>query len=375
MPTIKNEKHESDTINPFVHTLVLSPTDKLLICINAVLLLPIRLFTVLIMLFFCSVLANLMTVGLSEQELNENPFNGWRRLCKKIIKILCRTIAFCCGFHFIIEKGKRVSRARAPILVCGPHVSFFDTFILFLFDIPCTVSRLENAQVPIIGTIIRAMQPILVDRQDAKSKSHVTNEIKKRSQPDTDWSQMAIFPEGTTTNGTCLINFKPGAFLPGMPVQPVLIEYQNRLNIFPWTMQGLNAYQIFFLTLCQFNNCMQITYMKVHTPNKTEIRDANVFASSVRRKMANKLDLVTTEHTYEDCLLMIEAKKLNMPMKTGLIEFAHLKAVLNMSYQDCKLLIALFALKYYHGVGSFKEFLFKCSPNFQNMIKKIEQDT
>lgn len=32
-------------------------------------------------------------------------------------------------------------------------------------------------------------------------------------------------PQGTTSNGTCLLPFKTGAFLAGLPVQPVIIKY------------------------------------------------------------------------------------------------------------------------------------------------------
>ena len=45
--------------------------------------------------------------------------------------------------------------------------------------------------------------------------------ITKRALNQKDWNQIAIFPEGTCTNGTVLINFKAGAFNPGVPVQPV----------------------------------------------------------------------------------------------------------------------------------------------------------
>lgn len=46
--------------------------------------------------------------------------------------------------------------------------------------------------------------------------------------------QVALFPEGTTTNGTYLLNFKVGAFKPGLPVQPVHLNYYDPL--FSWTV-------------------------------------------------------------------------------------------------------------------------------------------
>ena len=50
-----------------------------------------------------------------------------------------------------------------------------------------------------------------------------------------------LFPEGTCTNRSCLIQFKPGAFYPGAPVQPVVVRYPNRLDTVTWTWEGPNA--------------------------------------------------------------------------------------------------------------------------------------
>jgi 1-acyl-sn-glycerol-3-phosphate acyltransferase len=56
------------------------------------------------------------------------------------------------------------------------------------------------------------VQPIFTDRNDNKNKSNTINEIIKRSNPNSDWPQVLIFPEGTTTNGSCLISFKAGIY-------------------------------------------------------------------------------------------------------------------------------------------------------------------
>ena len=45
-----------------------------------------------------------------------------------------------------------------------------------------------------------------------------------RCQDGSGWPQLMIFPEGSTSNRKALMSFKPGAFVPGKPVQPVLIR-------------------------------------------------------------------------------------------------------------------------------------------------------
>lgn len=34
-----------------------------------------------------------------------------------------------------------------------------------------------------------------------------------------------LFPEGTTSNGRFMLSFQNGAFVPGYPVQPVVVRY------------------------------------------------------------------------------------------------------------------------------------------------------
>ena len=42
-------------------------------------------------------------------------------------------------------------------------------------------------------------------------------------------------------------------------------------------------------------------------------------------KNKSKLGVLTTDHTFEDCRLMLEARKLNLPFEAGLIEFEKIK--------------------------------------------------
>jgi lysophosphatidylcholine acyltransferase/lyso-PAF acetyltransferase len=201
----------------------------------------------------------LMTIGLSVEELDTKPLSGWRRSLRSSLRFIGRAIIFCFGFHRIKKIGKRASKDEASIFVAAPHSSFFDTIIFFVLGLPSGVSKAENASLPIIGRLVRAMQPILVARTDKSNKMKTINEIKRRAAKDSEWPPVLLFPEGTTTNHSCLITFKPGAFIPGLPVQPVAIQYGNRMDTITWTWQGQDAYKACFLTLCQFNNKMSVT--------------------------------------------------------------------------------------------------------------------
>ena len=48
------------------------------------------------------------------------------------------------------------------------------------------------------------------------------------------------------------MTFKPGAFLPGKPVQPVLLRYPNQVDTVTWTWnQPHGARSVLWLTLTQ----------------------------------------------------------------------------------------------------------------------------
>ncbi|PNI63949.1 LPCAT2 isoform 7, partial [Pan troglodytes] len=133
----------------------------------------------------------------------------------------------------------------------APHSTFFDGIACIVAGLPSMVSRNENAQVPLIGRLLRAVQPVLVSRVDPDSRKNTINEIIKRTTSGGEWPQILVFPEGTCTNRSCLITFKPGAFIPGVPVQPVLLRYPNKLDTVTWTWQGYTFIQLCMLTFCQ----------------------------------------------------------------------------------------------------------------------------
>lgn len=266
---------------------------------------------------------------------------------------------FFFGFHKIKKRGIRATRDEAPIFVAAPHSSFFDAWVFFVLGLPSSVSRDANAKIPLLGRLVLATQPILVSREDRKNKSRTIEEIKKRAFPESGWPQVLIFPEGTTTNRSGLITFKPGAFIPGRPVQPVVVQYTNRLDTVTWTwQQNLTTLQCLFFTLCQFNNKMEVTYLPVYTPNEDEKRDAKLFANNVRDKMADFLQVSTTYHSFEDCRLMLKARELKLPLDSVLIEFEKIKSKLNINYENCQEILEKFVrhAKKSDGKMSLKDF-------------------
>lgn len=115
---------------------------------------------------------------------------------------------------------------------------------------------------------------------------------------------------GTTTNSDALISFKLGAFSVGQPVQPVTIAYPSKHTLDPsWVSAGPWPHEILFRLMCQLHNSMEVHFLDPYTPNEEEVKDPLLFANNVRRIMAQDAGIETTNHSFDDILLLIEVRK------------------------------------------------------------------
>ncbi|XP_015363649.1 PREDICTED: 1-acylglycerophosphocholine O-acyltransferase 1-like [Diuraphis noxia] len=149
--------------------------------------------------------------------------------------------AYLAGGMNMVIKGVKASRREAPLLVIAPHSTFLDSCISYVTGFPSIIARIEDGLNPWVGRVINFTQPVYVRRDDPESRHNTIQEIIRRVKSDQDWPQILIFPEGTCTNRSCLITFKPGAFYPAVPVQPVLLRYPNKLDTVTWTWDGPGA--------------------------------------------------------------------------------------------------------------------------------------
>ncbi|MEE6525275.1 hypothetical protein FKM82_025168 [Ascaphus truei] len=172
-----------------------------------------------------------------------------------MIYLLSRTMFFMCGFHWITIRGRRAPSSEAPLLVVAPHSTFFDPIVTVVCDLPSVVSRIENLNIPVIGALLRFNQSIMVSRHDRASRKKVVEEVKRRATSQGEWPQLLFFPEGTNGNGKVLLKFKPGAFVAGVPVQPVLMRYPNRL-VSPGVRDQGRAVCVFSSCVC----CLPLSF-------------------------------------------------------------------------------------------------------------------
>ncbi|XP_072267975.1 lysophosphatidylcholine acyltransferase 1 [Pyxicephalus adspersus] len=308
--------------NPFVHDLRFTPMQKAKIAFMTMTLFPIRLFFAAFMMLLAWPFAFIAAMGRTGKEL-EMPMSWWRKILDILLKAIMRTMWFAGGFHWVTVKGRQALPAEAPILTLAPHSSYFDA-IPVTMTMASIVMKAESKDIPVWGTLINYIRPVFVSRSDQDSRKKTVEEIRRRAQSNGIWPQVMIFPEGTCTNRSCLITFKPGAFIPAVPVQPVVLRYPNKMDTITWTWQGPGAMKILWLSLCQLHNYVEIEFLPIYTPSEEEKKNPALYAHNVRRVMAKALGVSVTDYTFEDCQLALAEGQLRLPSDTSLLEFARL---------------------------------------------------
>ncbi|XP_049874238.1 lysophosphatidylcholine acyltransferase isoform X2 [Pectinophora gossypiella] len=329
----------AEILNPFVHKLELDNTyDKIKTAIFTVILLPFRVIVICYLIVTAWLIACIGLYGLSEEDLRRKPMTGWRRALKPLICFIGK-LSYLAGGMAITIRGRQASRQEAPILVVAPHSSFLDSCIVYATKMSSVIVRKESMD-NYVGKLINYTQPVYVWRDDPNSRQNTIKEIIERATSKEDWPQVLIFPEGTCTNRSCLITFKPGGFYPGVPVQPVTIRYPNARDTVTWTWEGPGALKLLWLTLTQIHSSCEIEFLPVYYPSEEEKRDPKLYARNVRDVMAKALGVPVLDYTYDDCRLIARAKQLGIPAAPSVREVSELRTHLGLERSQLELHVA-----------------------------------
>jgi len=242
-----------------------------------------------------------------------------------------RMVYFFAGITWISVKGKCADPKEAPIIVTAPHSSFFDPGLVWLCSkAASTVTKNDVLDIPVIGRIISSAQPVWIDRYNPDARRVAVEEIKTRARSNGEWSQIMVFPEGTTTAGKALVTFKPGAFLPGVPIQPVLLTLPDYMV---WTWESPGALYVLWRVGTSLWTSVGVEFLPVYVPTKDEKNDASLFAKNLQKYMAEKSGRECSALGFEDCRLIQAAKNLGLPSEVATIDVAKASQTLETSVE------------------------------------------
>ncbi|XP_058210852.1 lysophospholipid acyltransferase LPEAT2-like isoform X2 [Rhododendron vialii] len=298
---------------------------KILVCV------PIAILRLL--LFGLSLLVGYLATkfALYGWKDKQNPMPKWRCRLMWVTRISARCILFSFGYHWIKRRGRPAPRETAPIVVSN-HVSYIEPIFFFYELFPTIVASESHDSIPVVGTIIRAMQVIYVNRFSPSSRKHAVSEIKRKASSGR-FPRLLLFPEGTTTNGRLLMSFQLGAFIPGYPIQPVVVRYPY--VHFDQSWGNIALAKLMFRMFTQFHNFMEVEYLPVISTLKNQKENAVRFAEKTGHAIATSLNVMKTSYSYGDFMLLAKASESKQENpRLYMVEMAMVESMFHLSSME-----------------------------------------
>ncbi len=150
-----------------------------------------------------------------------------RPLAWRFAKLQARNLLRLCGVRVRVRGLERLSGGH--YMFTPNHQSHIDIAVLLgmLPGINRFGTKREMFNEPILGTVLRTMGMIPIDRDDAAASIDRLNRLTL------DGFSMILFPEGTRSRNGALLPFKKGAFVAaiqlGVPIVPVVCKRTGEL--------------------------------------------------------------------------------------------------------------------------------------------------
>jgi 1-acyl-sn-glycerol-3-phosphate acyltransferase len=187
--------------------------------IRAVLRVAALLASVLVLFPICATIIAVAGIGGTRMRF---------RVVMVLTPVFCGTMAACMGLRVKV-RGRRDPNA---MIFVGNHVSYLDILVGGVGVAGVFVSRHDVKDWPVIGIFARLAGTVFLDRSSLRSAIVSSAGIVERARQGI---RIALFPEGGTTPGDGVGEFKP--FLLGaitesrFPVQPFTIHYTHIGNV------------------------------------------------------------------------------------------------------------------------------------------------
>jgi 1-acyl-sn-glycerol-3-phosphate acyltransferase len=150
-----------------------------------------------------------------------NPKTRYHLLCKGM-----RAYGYVVGWIIGMTIRVHGTPPKAPFFLVSNHISYTDILLLCATSPAWFVSNAEVAKWPGIGALTRSTNTLFIDRETRRDVHRVNRLIANLVRQD---SGVVFYPEGTTSDGTAVLPFKPSLLQPaielGMPIHCAAIAY------------------------------------------------------------------------------------------------------------------------------------------------------
>lgn len=123
------------------------------------------------------------------------------------------------------------------------HQGWMEALHWVIHITPGFIAKDELGKIPLVGLLLEKIDCLLVNRKDKDNRHWIAEQMKLRQElylNEETHTPLLIYPEGTVTVGTHLLEFKKGAFMQLLPIKPIVSvindegpgSYQSPMIIF-----------------------------------------------------------------------------------------------------------------------------------------------
>lgn len=247
---------------------------------------PIRL-----LLIACCIVgvAACNTIAIAGCDLDK-PLPRWRR---RLVELSSQgfnaVILRLAGFWWPRVTGREHWEEGRKIGAIGifNHVSYCDAFVIVWAFCPAGLTFAFTTDIPVLGKGIKALQNLYVPSGPKEKQQGSMVELLRKRAMTPGMPPLVVAPEGTLAHGRCLLSFKSGGFVAGLPVVPILFRYKLTGHNPGWGV--IRPYMHLLRLMTQVYNDIEVQCLPVYHPSEEEKADPQLYAANVRALMAGAL--------------------------------------------------------------------------------------
>ena len=227
------------------------------------------------------------------------------------IKLLVRILFISFGIFSIKEKKikfdakkypklKKAGKIEESDIIISNHVCISDIMYNFTKSQRCFVMKKSLSKIPIVNFYATLYQGLIVNRGQKSSREELLLKLQKRVseiKAGKLFNKLVIFPEGTTSNGLGLLNFKKGAFMLGANLRVIGLKYGRRR--FSCENNCIGMADSFLGAFCNLYNELEVLEIDASI-GKREGVEVGEFMGEVRRMMCEEFGFVDSGGSYRE---------------------------------------------------------------------------
>jgi 1-acyl-sn-glycerol-3-phosphate acyltransferase len=192
----------------------------------------------------------------------------------------------CIAIELVVKGTPPVA---GPMLLAANHISWVDIVVLHATRHCRFVSKDEIGRWPLVSTLANAADTLYITRESRRDAMRVVHQMAQCLR---DGDLLAIFPEGTTGDGSRLLpfhaNLLQAAISADAPVLPVALQFADGLtgaiSFAPCYVGDDTLWQSLWRTLCAGNVQAVVQF---GTPELAQGRDRRAWAADLRETITS----------------------------------------------------------------------------------------